>query len=197
MTDTLSLRPWMRVTFLGWLLGIVLVIAIAMVSELGGVRASQLPVGLGMGLGVGLAQERSLRPLLGDSHAWRWATAVGLAFPFFIVDLSRLVGMPVPYSLYAGIAVAGVTAGAGQAWVLRSHPIRAPLWILTSAVGWTAGSLMVAAADSLGNIPGLRGLGGALLYLTLVAMGGVFLGLTTSLPLRRLVTSSISPPPAA
>ena len=187
MTDTLSLRPWVRITFLGWLLGIVLVIAIALVSEMVGIRASQIPVGLGMGLGVGLAQERALRPLLGDSHAWRWTTALGLALPFFIVDLSRLLGMPVPYSLYVAIAIAGVTAGAGQAYVLRPHPISAPLWILTSALGWTAGSLMVAAADSLGNIPGLRGLGGALLYLALVAMGGVFVGLATSLPLRRLV----------
>ncbi len=187
MTDTLSLRPWIRLTFLGWLLGIILVIAIALASEMVGIRASQIPVGLGMGLGVGLAQERALRPLQGDSSAWPWASALGLALPFFLVDLSHLLGMPIPYSLYAGLAIAGVTAGASQAYVLRPHPVSAPLWILTSALGWTAGSLMVAAADSLGNIPGLRGLGGALLYLALVAMGGVFLGLATSVPLRRLV----------
>ncbi|MBK5255917.1 MAG: hypothetical protein JJE39_07785 [Vicinamibacteria bacterium] len=186
MTDSSSLRPWVLFTFLGWLLGIVLVIAMALLSEALGIRAAQIPVGLGMGLGVGIAQERALRPLLGASHAWRWASALGLALPFFVADLARLLGVPLPYSLYATVAVAGVTTGACQAYVLSPHPISAPLWILTSTLGWTAGALMVAAADSLGNVPGLRGLLGAALYLALVAMGGVFLGLATHFPLRRL-----------
>ncbi len=186
MTDPFSLRSWVRTTFVGWLLGIALVVAFAMITETGGMRAAQFPVGLGMGLGVGIAQERALRRLLGDSRAWRWASALGLALPFLMVDLSRLLAVPLPYSLYVGIAIAGVTAGAGQAWVLRPHAISAPLWILTSAIGWSAGGLMVAAADSLGDFAGLRGPGGAVLYLALVALGGVFPGLATSVPLRRL-----------
>ena len=62
---SVSVRPWIRLTFLGWLLGIVLVIAIAFITEMAGIRAAQIPVGLGMGLGVGMAQERALRPFLG------------------------------------------------------------------------------------------------------------------------------------
>ena len=182
---SVSVRPWIRLTFLGWLLGIVLVIAIAFITEMAGIRAAQIPVGLGMGLGVGMAQERALRPLLGEVPAWRSASALGLALPFLIVDLARLLGTPIPYSLYPAISLAGLTAGAAQAYVLRPHPISAPVWVVANTAGWTAGSLLVSVADSLGDIPRLRGIEGALLYLTLVAMGGVFLGLATSIPLRR------------
>jgi hypothetical protein len=184
MPSLVSPRAWIRITFLGWLFGIVLVMAIAFMTEMVGIRAAQIPVGLGMGLGVGLAQERTLRPLLGERPTWRWASALGLALPFLIVDLARLLGNPIPYSLYPGLAAAGVTAGAAQAYALRPHPISAPLWILANALGWSAGASMVAAADSLGDVPGLRGIEGVFLYLALVALGGVFLGAATSVPLR-------------
>nr|MBP9947848.1 hypothetical protein [Vicinamibacteria bacterium] len=62
MPQAPSLRPWVRITFLGWLLGIVLVVALALTGEMAGVHGSQIAVGLGMGLGVGVAQERALRP---------------------------------------------------------------------------------------------------------------------------------------
>ena len=185
MTAPISARSWIRLTSLGWLLGVVLVIAIALVSEMVGVRAAQLPVGLGMGLGVGIAQERGLHPLWGASRAWRWATVIGFALPFMIVDVTRLIGIALPYSLYGAVTMGGAAAGTGQAWVLRPPPIGALWWVLTNTLGWTAGGLMVAAADSLGNVPGLRGLTGAFLYLALVAIGGVFLGLATSIPLSR------------
>lgn len=149
-----------------------------------GIRAAQFPVGLGMGLGVGIAQQRGLRPLVGDLWPWRWTAAAGLALPFLIVDLARLLGTPIPYSLYPAVAIAGLTAGAAEARLLRPHPIRASAWILANGVGWSAGALTVAVADSLGNVPRLRGIEGAFLYLALVALGGVLLGAATAVPLR-------------
>jgi hypothetical protein len=192
MPDTLSPRSWIRVTFLGWLLGIVIVIALAFLSEMFGIRAAQLPVGLGMGLGVGILQERALRPFLGEASGWPRASALGLALPFLVVDIARLLGTPLPYSLYPAVAVAGIAAGGAQASLLRPLPIRAAPWILASGAGWAGGAFLVATADSLGDIPGLRGIEGAILYLTLVAMGGIVLGATTSVPLRR-VSAPVGP----
>lgn len=190
MHDMPSLRPWVRITFLGWLLGIVLVIALALTGEMVGVHGSQIAVGLGMGLGVGIAQERALRPLLGPSQSWRWVSTLGLALPFLIVDVARLMGLPLPYSLYAAISLAGVCVGVGQAALLRGQPVSAPLWILASAVGWSAAALMAATADTLTRESTLRGLPGALLYLAIVGGGGVMLGIITSLPLRSLAAAA-------
>ncbi|MBP6703064.1 MAG: hypothetical protein KBH14_18570 [Vicinamibacteria bacterium] len=186
MPQAPSLRPWVRITFLGWLLGIVLVVALALTGEMAGVHGSQIAVGLGMGLGVGVAQERALRPLLGPSQSWRWVSTFGLALPFLLVDIARLLGFQPPYSLYGAVAVAGVSAGIGQAALLRGRPVSAPLWVLASAIGWSAAAALVAAADTLTRESTLRGLPGALLYLGIVGAGGVVLGLVTSLPLRPL-----------
>ncbi len=184
MNEPVSLRPWIRITAIGWLLGIALVIALALIGEIVGVRGSQISVGLGMGLGVGLAQERALRPLLGRAHTWRWATTFGMALPFVVVDLARVIAQPIPYSLYFSIAAAGLTTGALQARVLKSHRVSAILWVLASTLGWTTAALIAGLADSLTRWSTIRGLPGALLYLALVASGGPLLGLTTSRPLR-------------
>jgi len=186
-----SLRLWIRITFLGWLLGIVLVVAIALVGEVVGVRGSQISVGLGMGLGVGIAQERALRPLLGPSQLWRWASAMGLAIPFLVVDLARMSGRPIPYSLYVAIVAAGLTAGGAQAYLLRPRGIAPGSWIGASCAGWIAASLMAALADSFTAWSPVRGLAGALLYLGLVCVGGLLLGAATSVPLRRFAATTI------
>jgi hypothetical protein len=186
MSDPISLRPWIRITFLGWLLGIVFVVALALVGEVVGVHGSQISVGLGMGLGVGIAQERALRPLLGASQSWRWVSAFGLAIPFLVVDLARGLGHPIPYSLYVAIIAAGLTAGTLQARLLKPHGLAPLSWIGASALGWTAASLMASFADSLTRWSSVRGVAGAVLYLGLVGAGGVLLGAATSIPLRTL-----------
>lgn len=184
MPHDISLRPWIRITFLGWLLGIVLVVAIALVGEVAGVHGSQLVVGLGMGLGVGFAQERALRPLLGASQSWRWVTTIGLSAPFLLFDLARVVGLGLPYSLYIAVAVAGLTAGLAQARLLAPHGVDASRWVIASGAGWTGAAVAAALADSMTRWSTIRGLPGALLYLGLVGLGGVVLGLATSVPLR-------------
>jgi len=186
MSEPISLRPWIRITFLGWLLGIAFVVALALVGEVVGVHGSQISVGLGMGLGVGIAQERALRPLLGASQSWRWVSAAGLALPFLVVDLARVFGRPIPYSLYVAIIAAGLTAGTLQARLLKPHGLAPLSWIGASALGWTAASFMAALADSLTRWSSVRGIAGALLYLALVGAGGVLLGAATSIPLRQL-----------
>ena len=192
MTKDISLRPWIRTTFLGWLLGIALVIGIALIGEVVGVHGSQLVVGLGMGLGVGFAQERALRPLLGASQSWRWATTLGLSAPFLLFDLARVIGLGIPFSLYIAVAVAGVTVGLAQARLLKPHGIESLPWVLASFAGWTCAALTSALADSMTRWSTIRGLPGALLYLGLVGLGGILLGLVTSVPLRKLATPNTS-----
>ena len=64
------MRPWVRITFLGWLLGIVLVIALALTREstLRGLPGALLYLGI-VGAGgviLGLATSLPLRPLAAE-----------------------------------------------------------------------------------------------------------------------------------
>ena len=56
----MSLSRWVRATWLGWLLGIPLIVVLALLAEGVGVGGAQVCVGAGMGLGVGFMQRRAL-----------------------------------------------------------------------------------------------------------------------------------------
>lgn len=181
-----SFRAWLRATWLGWLLGIPLIVVMALLGEAIGVGGAQVFVGLGMGVGIGLLQQRAIRPLLPGGAAWFWACAVGLAIPFLATDVAGLLGRPLPYSLPLAVLTAGLVVGCWQAWLLRVRLRNAGLWVLASAVGWAGAAGVAGAADVLSRGRYLRGLFGALAYLGAVAGGGFPLALVTAAALVRL-----------
>lgn len=179
-----ALRRWLRATWLGWLLGVPTIAALAMVGEALGVGGAQFFVGAGMGLAVGLLQARALGRVLPRRRGWILASALGLGLPFAIGDLARLLDHALPYSLPVNVALGGLLVGILQARLLLPHLARAPLWIPTSALAWLAAAGTTAAADALFTARPLPGVAGALAYLGLIASGGLVLGLIGGLGLR-------------
>ena len=190
------LRRWVGATWMGWLLGVPLVAALALLGEVVRIGGSQTPVGLGMGIGVGLVQGRAIRRVLPIALRWFWSCAVGLAIPFLVADVSKAAGWGLAYSLPWCVALGGLLASVWQALMLRQRFDRSWPWIAASIVGWTLAAGAAAAADFMSRAHPLRGLPGALAFLGIVASGGLFLGVVTGLALawmlRRVRTGSAS-----
>ena len=189
MIETVTFLPWLRANLVGWILGIVLVVLLALVGDVVGVSGVQFLVGLGMGLGVGAAQARVLKAVLGESSSWRRASTIGLALPFLIADAANAAGV-FPYSPYATIAAAGLSVGLFQARLLSPRTHASLPWVVANLSGWAAAGFMAFVADTVVRSAGFRGISGALLYLTLVASGGIVLGLSTAAALRTMLPAS-------
>lgn len=174
---------WVRTTWAGWILGIPLIIALALVGEAIGIGGAQVIVGVGMGTGIGLMQGRAIRRLFQKSATWFWSCVVGLGAPFLAADVAKVAGWDFTYSLYVCVMLGGLIAGAWQMFILRSHLPHTGWWIVGSVAGWTLASAMAAIADTLSRAHSLRGIGGALAYLGIVAGGGLVLGIITGISL--------------
>jgi hypothetical protein len=177
---------WVRATWAGWVLGVPCIAALALLGEAIGIGGAQFIVGAGMGAGVGVLQARALRGLLPAVALWFWSGVIGLALPFLAVDIATVTGWNLPYWLYASITLGGLLVGCAQWLILRRHFQHAPWWIAASSVGWGLAGAAAGVAGTLMRSRQLRGLGGALAYLALVAGGGLVLGVVTGLCLARL-----------
>jgi hypothetical protein len=62
-TDRRLFPRWLRATFLGWLLGFLLILAGSVIGDLVELGGGQFIVGIGMGAGVGYTQGRTLGQL--------------------------------------------------------------------------------------------------------------------------------------
>lgn len=178
-TGARLLLRWVRATWLGWLLGIPLIVALALVGEAVGIGGAQGLVGAGMGAGIGLAQGRVVRDLLGRWAPWFWSCVLGLSAPFVLADLARIAGLGLGYSLPVCVMLGGLAVGVWQAVILAGRMRHTWRWFAANAVGWS----LVAATSAVGDVvsrPGvLRGIAGALGYLGIMASGGLVLGLVT------------------
>jgi hypothetical protein len=179
MIDRRLFLSWIRATWLGWLLGIPFIIVLALVGEAVGIGGAQVMVGAGMGAGVGLMQGRLIRSIIGKPALWIWSCILGLGAPFLMMDIAKIAGFDIPYSLLVYIVIGGLIVGGWQALILRSHIPGTGLWMMASALGWTLAAGTSAIADSLSRSHSIRGIWGAVAYLGLVAAGGLILGLVT------------------
>ncbi len=182
-TSSITLGRWIRSTWIGWLLGVPLIVIFALLGELVGIGGSQGLVGLAMGAGVGWMQRRTLVPVLGRTRRWLWATMIGLGVPFVGYDLLQLMNVEMQFSLYLAVAIGGGIIGVWQGLLLAPHGVSMVAWTLASLAGWSAAAAMS------GAIPvaaGPGGIAGALLYLGAVAVAGAIPGLVTGLVIRRM-----------
>jgi hypothetical protein len=170
--------PWVRATWIGWLLGIPIIVLLALAGEAVGIGGAQSLVGAGMGTGVGWMQARALRGVLLESRSWILSCAIGLAAPFLAVDVSNAAGWSLPYSLFACVALGGFFAGVWQSILLRRLG-RSGWWVAASGLGWALAAGVAAVADAMQRSQSIRGPIGALAYLGVVAAGGLVLGLVT------------------
>lgn len=181
---------WIRATWLGWLAGLPLITLLALAGEALGIGGAQAIVGAGMGVGVGISQSRALRAILDRKTPWVWACTIGLTLPFLLADILRVTGYRSHYSVQLAVAVGGCAAGIWQAYLLRGRGPRAAWWVLVSAVGWTLAGVVAGSADIVSHAHAFRGVAGALMYLGVVACGGLVLGAVTGVGLLLLLPAS-------
>ncbi len=192
MSDRQVFVQWVRATLVGWVLGIPIIIALALIGEAVGIGGAQALVGVGMGTGIGLMQGRAIRGVLHKSAPWFWSCAVGLGVPFLAADIAKAAGWNFTYSLQVSVALGGIIVGVWQAFLLRPCLRNTGWWVVGSVVGWALASGMVAVADPLSRTPSLRGIWGALVYLGIIAGGGLVLGLVTGISLVRLLRHELA-----
>lgn len=175
------LRPgrWVLACTLGWLLGFVLVVGLALMLELVG-ASLQVIVGLGMGVGVGLAQARVLGEHVSSRACWVGSSAVGLTLPFLAWDVGALFGAGEWFSLPVCVGLGLPIVGLLQARCLRRRSL---WWVLIGAIGWAVPVALIAISD----MPTLPVLLRAILSFGGMLFGGVLLGALTAKPLAWLL----------
>lgn len=173
---------WLVANSMGWMIGLVLVITLALLLDLVGGNA-QFIVGVGMGAGVGYMQGRFLEPWVDSVRLWTLASTVGMAAPFLLWDVSGPSGLAWLFSLPVCTGIGGILVGVLQWRRLRHGSARAPWWIPSCFVGWTLPVGFIALND-LGILPPPWG---ELLSLGAIFLGGALLALVTARPLRWIV----------
>lgn len=167
-------KLWVRASFFGWLIGLMIVILLSLVWNLlaAGVEAdAQFMVGLGMGAGVGHVQRRALVRWLNRPNQWTVASTVGMGALFVVRDLVVVSGHAFPYSLPLYVLVGGAIAGFWQGRLLRHASAYAGWWPLASVIGWSIPAACIALGDSQA-----AGFGGDLASLLAIFFGGGMLG---------------------
>jgi hypothetical protein len=183
----MTLARWIRATWIGWAAGVPLIALFALLGEAMGIGGAQVLVGVGMGTGIGVAQGRALRGTSDRMTPWVLSCAVGLGIPFFVTDVLRVTGHDTRYSLQLAVAFGGVTVGAWQAYLLRRRVARPLWWIPASGLGWTLAAMAAGSADTFFRAHAIRGLAGAVIYLGIIAVGGVVLAVPTGLALIQMI----------
>jgi len=161
---------WIVANFAGWLLGIIVVIALSTLQESTHI-GNAVYLGAGMGWSVGFAQWLIARKWFDATSRWMWASTIGITAPFLFADLVRM-GELSSFVLPVLAATGGLLSGWMQRNSLRSHSAKADRWIVASAVAWMCPALLVqffavprhprTTLESVRNI-GSFGLGGAVL----------------------------------
>ena len=179
-------RSWTRATTLGWLIGLVLVVVLAMVWDMIG-GGAQFMVGVGMGAGVGYMQARVARAWTGRIQPWLWTSTIGMGVPFVFWDIGSLTGMNALSSLPVCVPVGGLLTGALQQRLLRPQFRRTSWWIPACVVGWGLPAGVIALVDS-DLLPPVF----SLLSTIVIFFGGLLLGAVTGKTLQWMSPSERS-----
>lgn len=182
-----TVRRWTKVTFWGWLLGVVFILMISSFLDSIGIEGMQFYLGVGMGAGVGLTQWLSLKKYIEINTNWIWFSVFGMGIPFIIIDY--IPSEVIPHKLPFSIPLGAITAGFLQYLLLKKHSAKANLWIAGSFVGWSLGVTTVFIIDYTNYIKSLIpfNLVIALINLLLILAGGIILGVITGKTLKKIL----------
>lgn len=165
---------WMRATFGGWLLGFVIVVLLALATDVIG-GGAQFIVGVGMGGGVGYLQSRVLRERLQRPQRWLWASVAGMGVPFVLWDLGGALGVASFFSLLTSVLVGSLLVGLLQQSLLRPSSRRAAWWVPACTLGWTLPVVVLALNDA----SVIAQPWGEVLSTSAIVFGGAVLGAVT------------------
>jgi hypothetical protein len=184
------LRRWVRATFLGWILGVLLILVGAIVGDLLGAEGEgQTIVGIAMGAGVGYAQARMLRTWQLSTLHWTVASTVGMGVPFIVTDVLAVVWRDSTFTLgtlLLNVVIGGLLVGLLQQRALSSKSDNTAWWVPTCIAGWTLVALGLGLFSEVARVLPGRWLG-AIVNIAAIASGGIVLGLITGGPLARIL----------
>ncbi|MFM6983062.1 MAG: hypothetical protein ACKOXF_02945 [Chitinophagaceae bacterium] len=181
---TFNAKKWMLFNFIGWFLGVFVMLGVSSLFEALSIRNTQIPVGVGMGFGIGLLQWWLLRTSVSLKFNWVWVSVFGMSLPFVVLEyLSPLSGEQV---LLPAVCIGAIITGYVHYAILKPLLNKAILWLPASAFGW----LSALAAVKLLDYTHLMSDSNLVLFfvnLGLILSGGVLLGASTSLALRKML----------
>jgi len=183
---------WVKNTFIGWIVGFVIVVILALLFENIGLGTTNVFIGLGMGLSVGFFQWKAFQNLIGISKKWIWFSMVGMALPFIISEIAPIVwsNFSLPYSLQLNVSIGGLLVGLMQFQILRIKTKKAIWWVFACFIGWILATFFSTISD-FNIIPKSMGLFSALITLFLMLMGGVVLGFVQSRFLIKMLNKNV------
>lgn len=183
--NQLTIGRWTLATFLGWLLGVIVILVFSSLLDAAGIEHLQFYVGLGMGAGVGFSQWLFLRKRFLITQKWFWFSATGMDLPFAVLDF--FLPGNVTYKLPISVAPGGIATGILQTSLLKKCFSIGVQWVISSFAGWVFAALTVLLIDytmilrSASNALLL-----ALLNLILILAGRTILGWMNGRSLKRL-----------
>jgi hypothetical protein len=182
-----SPAKWIKTTFFGWFLGIILILVLSSLFDAIGIEGFQFFLGIGIGAGVGFMQGRLLRTTAFVNKPWLWTSIIGMGLPFMISDLLILCGDLSLGSYYIPVCIASgsVLVSVLQYLYLKKASSKAMFWILGCSLGWMLAGITVFAVDYTMRIID-HVMVGFFVNLSLILGGGAVLGLVTS-PFLRVI----------
>lgn len=184
---TIALARWTRVTFYGWMLGLILILVLSSLLDSAGIEHIQFYLGVGMGAGVGFTQWLVFKKHITIGKNWVLYSIIGMGIPFIILDI--LPDDTIAYKLPLSITLGSLCVGALQFTMLKRYSPKAYLWIPGCVIGWVLAVGTVFIVDYTKQLAPIisSNLMVALLNLFLILAGGVVLGVITGLTLRRVI----------
>jgi hypothetical protein len=169
-------QRWLFATFVGWILGIVVLILLDEGAEQIGI-GNQFPVGVGMGLSIGYVQWRVGRKWFGATSEWMFASLVGMGMPFVLSDVFSIWrSEEMTLLLFLNVALGSLIGGWWQCRILQRRSVKAHWWIVGSIAGWmlsaTAPLILTSGGHPESSLALWRNLGA-------IALGGIVLGVVT------------------
>src|SRR5690349_17833965 len=184
-----TLPRWIKATFLGWIVGVLLIVLLSSLLDSFDIEGMQFYLGVGMGAGVAFFQWRVLRKFIPLDTRWIWFSVSGMGIPFVIMDF--LMPTPGSQKLVISISVCALVTGIIQYFLLKQSSPKSQIWIPANFLGWTLAAFCVLAIDYTMEmrdvIPPLIG---AIINLLLILGSGVVLGATTGIVLKRILPST-------
>lgn len=174
------LKKWVLFNFLGWVLGIIIVLILSSTFDAIGIESLQFFVAVGIGFGVGLLQWLLLKRHFNISSKWIGRTILGMTIPFLIADVLKHFDILDLKSLFIPICVAigSILVGLFQGRLLTRVNISQQKWIIASFFAWMLIAFSLFGIEYTNSISSNVILTFAI-NLALILSGGIILGMIT------------------
>lgn len=147
---TFKIKTWIWYNSLGWLLGMILLLGIAILGEAlfaEKLRGGQSVIGIGLGTGMGFMQWRYLKKFYNWPITWLWYSMLGFSGMYLFYDLLSIQFELKPEKVLPVVTLlAGAMSGyLQQHYILKGRMKKPKAWILINAFSWFAVHLLTGA----------------------------------------------------